>query len=378
VRGAGDDGAVRLLAALAVLLAFKGVHSAGWSPDAGGRLLRTLSNREPNMEAREALTAGYYEGLINEGSRVSWMNRFSTESAGFTFEDRRQPDRRETGDFMVYELVPDSDTPDYRDERSRYRLKTNSAGLADREYARQKPPGVHRVALLGDSIARGEGAPYLGNYESLLEEKLNEGAAAAGPRVEILNFAVGGYNVTQMLESAFVKATPYDPDVYVVALTKLSVYRRWGEHLALLLDAGIDVKYDYLRSVVREAGLDRTDPIGVTHAKLARFRIPTIRWVLAELQRHAASHDAEVVVALVPSAEDADILREEFLGVREVVDGLGIPVIDLLDTFERVDYATYRVAAHDGHPNAAGHRLLFERLYERLAADARLSRAFGG
>jgi hypothetical protein len=93
---------VRLLAVLAVLLAFKGVHSAGWSPDAGGRLLRTLSNREPNMEAREALTAGYYEGLINEGSRVSWMNRLSTERAGFTFEDRRRPERRETGDFLVY------------------------------------------------------------------------------------------------------------------------------------------------------------------------------------------------------------------------------------------------------------------------------------
>jgi hypothetical protein len=70
--------------------------------------------------------------------------------------------------------------------------------------------------------------------------------------------------------------------------------------------------------------------------------------------------------------------REEFLGVREVVDGLGIPVIDLIDTFERVDYATYRVADHEGHPNAAGHRLLFERLYERLGADARLSRAFAG
>jgi lysophospholipase L1-like esterase len=274
--------------------------------------------------------------------------------------------------------VPDSDTPDFDDERARYRLKTNSAGLADREYAREKPPGVHRVALLGDSIARGEGAPYLGNYESLLEEKLNEGAAAGGPRVEILNFAVGGYNITQMLESAFVKATPYDPDVYVVALTELSVYRRWGEHLALLLDAGIDVKYDYLRSVVREAGLDRTDPIGVTHAKLARFRIPTVRWALAEIQRHAASHGAEVVVAFVPAPEDTHTFGEEFLGVREAVEGLGIPLIDLLDTFDRVDYATYRVSDNDVHPNAAGHRLLFERLYEYIGADARLSRAFRG
>lgn len=367
---------VRVLLVLVALLCLKGIHTVGWSPKAGDTLVATLSSRELNKEAREALTAGYYEGLINESSRVSSMNRLVTGSRRITFEDRSQPDRRETHDFRFYELIPNSDIPDYSDGRQRYRLKTNSAGMADREYSQDKPEGVRRIALTGDSVTRGQGAPFLGTYESLLEEKLNA-ARVGGPvrGVEILNFAVGSYNITQQMETAKVKATAYSPDVYMIAMTKLSVYRSWGEHIALLMNAGIDLKYDYLRTMAREAGLNPKEPIGVFSAKLARFRIPTIKWALREVQAHAAAHHAEVLVLLVPTVEDTGVLEEEFLGVREVLKGLGIPFVDLLETFEHVDdQSQYRVADNDRHPNAAGHRLLSERLYEKINSDPRLMR----
>ena len=365
--------ASRALLVLVVLLCAKGIQIVGWSPDAGTELLDTLSSRNLNKEAREAMTAGYYEGLINESSRVSSMNRLVTGTRRITFEDRSQPDRRETHDFRFYELIPNSDIPDYRDGRQRYRLKTNSAGLADREYTLEKPAGVRRIALMGDSITRGQGAPYLGAYESLLEQKLNE-APTGGPatRIEILNFAVGSYNATQMLETAKVMATPYKPDVYVIAMSKLSVYRQWGQHIALLMNAGIDLKYDYLRNMTREAGLNPTEPIGVFDAKLARFRIPTLKWVLSELQSHAVANNATVVVLLIPTVEDTAVLKEEFLGVPEMIAGLGLPVIDLVDTFTNVDQSAYRVADNDTHPNAAGHQLLYQRLYERIMADPQL------
>jgi lysophospholipase L1-like esterase len=369
----------RALLVMVVLLCAKGIQIVGWSPDAGTELLDTLSSRNLNKEAREAMTAGYYEGLINESSRVSSMNRLVTGTRRITFEDRSQPDRRETHDFRFYELIPNSDIPDYRDSRQRYRLKTNSAGLADREYTLEKPAGVRRIAIMGDSITRGQGAPYLGAYESLLEQKLNE-TPMSGPvtSIEILNFAVGSYNATQMLEAAKVSATPYRPDVYVIAMSKLSVYRQWGQHIALLMNSGIDLKYDYLRNVAREAGLNPTEPIGVFDAKLARFRIPTLKWVLSELQSHAAANNATVVVLLIPTVEDTAVLKEEFLGVPEMITGLGLPVINLVDTFAHVDQSAFRVADNDFHPNAAGHQLLFERLYERIMSDPQLMRILLG
>jgi hypothetical protein len=49
---------------------------------------------------------------------------------------------------------------------------------------------------------------------------------------------------------------------------------------------------------------------------------------------------------------------------------LGVPVIDLLDTFEG-ELSRYWLRPWDRHPNEAGHRLLFENLYRKLQADPR-------
>jgi lysophospholipase L1-like esterase len=295
------------------------------------------------------------------------------------FQDNQRPESRQTNTFLYYEHIPNHATKDYQDDRFRYWLTTNSAGLADKEYPLVKPPHTRRIALIGDSISRGLGAPPDANFESLLEHKLNERHITAEiSHYEILNLAVSGYHITQQLESARIKAAPFKPDVYLFALTDLAVYRRWSGHIAALVYAGIDLKYDYLRDLVQEARLTNSDPIGVFDARLARYRIPTIRWVLGEIQKLAAEQQAEVLVLLVPSTEDPKMLAEAFLGVREVVAESGIPVIDLIGTFSGEDLSTYRVASGDRHPNAAGHQLLFQQLYAKLLADPKLMRTLVG
>jgi lysophospholipase L1-like esterase len=346
----------------------------------GENLVETMSSRSLNKEAREALTAGYYEGLMNEGSRLSAMNRLVTDNRPPTFEVRTQPDRRESGDFLFYELIPNSDIPDYQDARARYRLKTNSAGFADKEYTIEKPDGVRRIAVMGDSITRGQGAPFGGTYEALLEDKLKQSHRSESLRgYEVLNFAVGSYTITQQLGMAVERAVRYQPDVYVFGITQLSVYRNWGSHIALLTEAGADLKYDYLRQLVRDADLKAWEPIGVFDAKLAKFRLPTIRWALSEMSAHARRQGAAMIVVLVPEAATSAAVEELFLGVRGILQDLGIPVVDLLDTFDgRDDLASLRVADNDWHPNAAGHQLLFGRLYAKVMNDPALRQALFG
>lgn len=346
----------------------------------GENLVETMSSRSLNKEAREALTAGYYEGLMNEGSRLSAMNRLVTDNRPPTFEVRTQPDRRQSGDFLFYELIPNSDIPDYQDARARYRLKTNSAGFADQEYAIEKPHGVRRIAVMGDSITRGQGAPFGGTYEALLENKLNESHRSESLRgYEVLNFAVGSYTITQQLGMAVERAVRYQPDVYMFGITHLSVYRNWGQHIALLTEAGMDLKYDYLRQLVRDADLKAGEPIGIFDAKLAKFRLPTIRWALSEMAAHAKRQNAAIIVLLVPDVSPSAEVEESYLGIRGIVKELGIPVVDLLDTFgDRHDMPALRVAGNDRHPNAAGHQLLFERLYAKVMNDPALTKALFG
>lgn len=358
-----------MLVALLLLAGLQLAARAGHVlPGLPGEAVKTMANRDINKEGREALTAGYYEGLINEGSRLGGMNALVANSRKFTTEDPRQPDRRRIDDFLYYELIPNSDVPDYLDARVRYRLKTNSAGLSDQEYSRDKPPGTRRLALFGDSITRGQGAPFQENYEALLERALGAERAAAGHGpIEILNFAIGSYSLMQMMDLAITRATAYAPDVYVIALTDRSVYRAWGHHLAVLMQDGIDLKYDYLKEVVRQAGVSGHESQGVFNAKMARHRIPTIRWSLKKVRDHARSHGASMLVLLIPTADDPALLAEEFIGVKEVLGELRVPYVDVVDTFAGMaDRGPIRVAERDRHPNREGHRLLFEALQRRL------------
>src|SRR5688572_20325931 len=116
----------RIVAALVLLLFLKAAQVADWPGGLAGdwrnELVSTLSNRGLNKEAREALTAGYYEGLLNEGSRLSTMNRFVLDNRRPTWEDNTRPESRQTNDFLFYEHVPNAATPDYQDQRFKYTL----------------------------------------------------------------------------------------------------------------------------------------------------------------------------------------------------------------------------------------------------------------
>jgi hypothetical protein len=376
-----------LIGAKAVLLGYGGfVKPLPWPTGTArawtNNALETISSRELNKEAREALTAGYYEGLINEGSRLSGMNRLVNDTRVPKFEDNSQPDRRETHDFLFYELIPNSDIADYRDHRARYRLKTNSAGFADVEYAVEKPAGVRRIALMGDSIARGQGAPFGETFEALLERTLDsrvKETPGLPDGVEILNFAVGSYNITQQMEIAHTRATAYHPDAYVYCLSPLSVYRSWARHLALVMNAGIDLKYDFLRQLVKESGVKANDSMGVFDSKMSRFRLSTIRWALTEMQALARREGASMLVVLVPDVSYGSQSAESFLGIQEILRELGVPSVPLIDSFDGLgDLSPYRVADTDRHPNALGHKRLFDRLYQQIDADPRLLSALIG
>ena len=350
------------------------------TPDGAGALVRIMRETGLNQEDREKQTVGYYEGLLNEGSRVSSMGSMltGTLSRPIAAETRniralRQRDKYDiTRDFLYYVPKPNLDVADYAD--TRLRLVTNSARMSDREYAVAKAAGTRRIAVIGDSVTRGQGAPFGESFEALLEQGLNERLpASTGPRFEVLNFAVSGYRITQFVDVALERATSYRPDVYLVCLTQLSISGRWGDHLEQLVDDGVDLKYAFLRELAAEAALSRNDDPVVTNAKLAPFRTATVKWAVDAIRENAARQGAETVVVLVPTVREMAGLREDFAGVAEMFAGLDVPVVDLIDTFAAVDdLNAFRVSPDNVHPNAAGHRKLFSVLHDRIVTEPRL------
>jgi hypothetical protein len=97
------------------------------------------------------------------------------------------------------------------------RITTNSAGMRGRrEYSVEKPPGVRRVCLLGDSFVFGFGVNDEEVVGAVLEDALRARGRAAGPRYEVLNFAVSGFGQAEELVTYRHKVRGYGPDVVVL------------------------------------------------------------------------------------------------------------------------------------------------------------------
>lgn len=90
-----------------------------------------------------------------------------------------------------------------------YRARINSLGMRDPERSVDKPPGVRRIALLGDSVSWGWGVDDGARFSDLVEREL-------GPGVEILNFAVPGYSTDQEYWVLTQRVAAFQPDMLLL------------------------------------------------------------------------------------------------------------------------------------------------------------------
>jgi hypothetical protein len=347
------------------------------------KVLRTLRKRGLNREAEARQTAGYYEGLLNEAAVVTQMGGHSLLDWRHWFvertqhADRRQQYMRNRQDFLRVELRPNVDVADVDERR---RTVTNSFGMMDAEYTLERTPRTWRIALIGDSVSQGVGAAFGANYEARLEEHLNRNAAS-GPhgRYEILNFSVRGYQLTHFVEVARTRVPAFSPDLYVVALTERSVFTKWADHLATLVRAGVDLKYDYLEQLVKDAELQPNMSASLINGRLAPYRMTVFRWAMTEIHDQARRDGVPLVVLLVPTANDPETQIVQFEPVQRILADLSIPTVDLLDTFAYMkDRSTVEVREADKHPNDEGHRMLFEVLVKRLESAPEIAHVFTG
>jgi hypothetical protein len=313
------------------------------------RVVREMHNGDLNAEDMHALAAGYYEGL-----------RDDTGVAGVI----EQKDILARQDFLRYEL-----RPGLKRAYSAGMRITNSFGMQNPEYGYEKPLLTRRIALLGDSLSLG---PYGNDYGALLEQRLNKDYLSPDVQhFELLNFSVYGYSVVQMMDVALDKAPKFHPDVYIVALTSLEIMGNagWRTHVARLIRNKVDLKYEFLRSVVAQARVEPSDQLSVIEKKLTPFLLPVTRLALEQIRDHAASQGARMIVAFVPIPIDPLLSGADFDKLRQAVEPVGVPFVDLRDTFESANLQELKVSEEDIHPNARGHRLIYENLYTKLRAN---------
>jgi hypothetical protein len=156
---------------------------------------------------------------------------------------------------IVYELRPNA--------RGRFvgqPVLINSQGLHDYEYGRRKEPGTFRIVGVGDSSLFGWGVPFEDSGLKVLERRLN--AKSRARKVEVINFAVPGYNTAMEAETFVKRCVEYAPDLVLLNFNTNdydvpNFMRRPGDLATLRRSYLFDLAYSVYDGVM---GLERHPP----------------------------------------------------------------------------------------------------------------------
>lgn len=294
----------------------------------------------------------------------------------------------------------------------------NSVGMRDVEHPLEKPAGVFRILLLGDSFMEGLQVPFEGSLPYLLEQSLGP---QNGKRVEVLNAGVGGWGTDDELRYLTAYGLQYRPDLVVIAMTlhnDLSDNLRkawhkldngvlvdqptapasWPRYKVTQLKAFLASRFQLyqLWRRVRHGGEIRQVGRALSAHVVQLFRVPNSPRIaeglaltgqlLSAIKDTTASVGGRVAIVMLPlkyqlsdtifaalvrtagvPADSMQLLKPQAM-VTRVADSLGIPVVDLLPGFRQwtADSTAPLYLDWDGHWNAAGHRLAAREAAEGL------------
>jgi hypothetical protein len=234
-------------------------------------------NKRPTIGWKKKLlliTLGLFFGLL--------IMEMALRVIGYTYPIWYMPDPH-TG----YSLRPGVEGWYTREGQSYVRV--NSAGLRDREHAKQKPPNTIRIAVLGDSFAEAMHVPQEDTFWWLMERKLKACPAFAGKDVEVINFGVSGYGTAQELITLRQKVWDYQPDIVLLAFL---TFNDIMDNSRALKDTE-EMPYFIYRD--RQLVLDESFRTSRTYLKLDSVWNRTGRWIRDRVRIFQAIHHASFV-----------------------------------------------------------------------------------
>jgi hypothetical protein len=334
-----------------------------------------LSLRSGHLSRADAAMheKGYYEDLTR-------VNRFNSELWKI-YRDKRVLhwlDVREgaaglvryTGDFQFSEL-----TPSFKADTPYGAIEINQWGMRDRYYDKTPAPGVHRIAVLGSSLVMGWGVRREETLAAVLEAELNRSAAPQDTaRYEVLNFGVPGYQPPQNLK-ALDDALAFGPQTVVYIATGRELARS-VDFLAQTVSNGITPPYAPLAEIAVRAGASARPGHTTAVKRLLPHDREIIDYVYRQLAEATKAAGATPVWVFVPQPMEnrsANQLDAAMASARAA----GFVVINLVDVFDDVPGDSVSLELWDRHPNAIGHRMIGEAIFEALTADGGVLHAPG-
>jgi len=288
--------------------------------------------------------------------------------------------------ILGWRLIPYAKTFHQRDVWA-YHVAINSKGLRDRERSYDKPAGIFRIVVMGDSMVFGSGGVEVPDRFTDILERSTE-------NVEVINMGVPGYGADQEYLYLKTEAFKYHPDLVVFCAffndfdesfsainpgsgrpkgyfslsagqlvfhsPSFSMFYKLSQdtYLLGLADVALRKISGAYRRLYRRPGLV-LDP----EARLATFtRLYTSA---AELCRQ---HGSEFVILYLPYPGQVSTIN-----IQQVMDDLAatdnIRTLDLMDTMQRAQAVSPAYFRNDIHLNKYGHQVVANALHGYLIAN---------
>jgi len=263
--------------------------------------------------------------------------------------------------------------------------RTNRLGFRGPEVSKDKPRGLFRIVIGGDSVTMGSGVPEDRTYSVQLQNLLNDGGGR-DRTIETLNLGISGLPIRQVVSRIERIGLPLDPDLIVYGWTINDIEdtnyrmtsskeerRAWFEHSKRFASSS-----SRLLAIVgpRFVELSRRGKPGYKFELFDNYFENERAWTdftreldrLAEIQRRTG---ACTVVFIHTHLQELGA-ENPYLRIYDKVERAalerGLFVVQSFAAFEGRRPWTVWVANTDQHPNALGHSLLADSLRQGLEA----------
>ena len=288
----------------------------------------------------------------------------------------QEPGHERTGHRYLYDAkLGWRNIPGWTATTNGRKLTINKNGLRDSEHPFDKPNGVKRILILGDSFAWGYGVADDELFASRLEKLLGEKPISPKGRYEVINTGVSGWGTDQ--EYLFLKQEgfSYSPDVVVLAffivndIHNNATSSQYGMQKPVFVNRQLELANVPVPKPSAKSGTISSvdDPVEITIAIIERMsdecRKRNCRLLVMKFGRFLPGISGN------PHIQSAETRLERRLnGQRK------IPYFDLDDEFTAhgISSITLLRGNDDGHWNATGHRLVADYLYDAIVKHALL------
>jgi len=328
-----------------------------------------FAKAEKNTDDISSEAEGYYDGILefNIGS-ANWDSALEEDKLERSEYRNLKSIRIELEDLRSYNFKPNS-----KFIKEDLLFETNAFGLRDREYATKPKGKITRIAFVGGSPEAGLNISNDEILENIVEDSLNLLLSNKEEGFEILNFSHNGYTGAHY-KSCLEYDVKNSNSEYVMFVVRTRDFLFNYKKLYKSYITERKILDDPLKNLISESGIEFYAPMD--NALQVKYGELIWKWSYEEIKKLCESYKIKPIMLYIPELNQNGNENSNLNQMKEYASGLRVDFIDLSGVYDGEDILSLnknnRAAAN--HPNAKGHQVIANKLYDELLLYFKLSR----